>query len=133
MLSMPGLKSVLFLRDFKLSKIKNVKGKVAVIGGGNAAIDSARTALRLGAEKVEIFYRRSREEMPAMEEEIEDAIDEGVNINYLTSPVEISGKKGRVKTIRLIKNELGEPDASGRNLEAIGANSEVTIIVPLSG
>jgi heterodisulfide reductase subunit A len=126
-----AISGVDFLRDFKLSKIKNVKGKVAVIGGGNAAIDSARTALRLGAEKVEIFYRRSREEMPAMEEEIEDAIDEGVNINYLTSPVEISGKKGRVKTIRLIKNELGEPDASGRRRPVAVEGSEYDVEVDL--
>ena len=67
-----------FLRDIKLKKINNVKGRVAVIGGGNAAIDSARTALRLGASRVEIFYRRSREEMPALDEEIEDALEEGI-------------------------------------------------------
>ncbi len=103
-----------FLRNFQLSKISAVSGRVAVIGGGNAAIDSSRTALRLGAKKVSIFYRRSHEEMPALEEEIEDAVDEGIDINYLTAPVEITGKDGRVKGLRLIKNKLGEPDASGR-------------------
>lgn len=103
-----------FLRDFRLSKIIRMEGEVAVIGGGNAAIDSSRTALRLGAQKVRIFYRRSHEEMPALEEEIEDALSEGIEINYLTSPVEITGKDGKVKNLRLIKNILGEPDASGR-------------------
>ena len=108
------LSGVEFLKDVKLSKIKEINGVLAVIGGGNAAIDSARTALRLGAEKVTIFYRRSREEMPAMEEEIEDALLEGIEINYLTSPLKIEGINSKVKELVLIKNELGEPDSSGR-------------------
>ena len=103
-----------FLRDIKLKKIINAKGRVAVIGGGNAAIDSARTALRLGAGRVEIFYRRSREEMPALDDEIEDAMEEGVVFNYLVSPLEIEGKDGKVEKLVLIKNTLGAPDSSGR-------------------
>jgi len=103
-----------FLKDVALSKISKVNGKVAVIGGGNVAIDSARTALRLGASEVSIFYRRSHEEMPALEEEIEDTVDERIKINYLTSPVRIEGKNGKAEKLVLEKNELGEPDSSGR-------------------
>lgn len=103
-----------FLRDVALSKIEKIKGSVAVIGGGNVSLDSARTALRLGASKVSIFYRRTRKEMPATEEEIDDTLEEGIEINYLTSPVKIEGKNGKVKEIILIKNKLGEPDSSGR-------------------
>ena len=89
--------------------------KVAVIGGGNVAMDSARSALRLGAEEVHIIYRRSREEMPARNEEIENAGEEGVIFDLLVNPVEFVGNKdGWVKAIKLIKMELGEPDDSGR-------------------
>jgi heterodisulfide reductase subunit A2 len=105
---------ITFLRDAALSKIKKLDGKVAVIGGGNVAIDSARTALRLGAKEVSIFYRRSRDEMPALEEEVEETLEEGIKINYLTAPVKIEGEKGRSRKLVLIKNELGEPDSSGR-------------------
>ena len=88
---------------------------VAVIGGGNVAMDSARTALRLGAEEVYIVYRRSREEMPARAEESENAEEEGVIFNLLTNPVEILGdEKGWVRGMRCQKMQLGEPDASGR-------------------
>jgi heterodisulfide reductase subunit A-like polyferredoxin len=103
-----------FLKDVALSKIKNIKGRIAVIGGGNVAVDSARTALRLGTDEVSIFYRRSKKEMPAIEEEVEDALQEGIKINYLTSPVKIEGEDNKVKKIILIKNKLGEPDSSGR-------------------
>lgn len=103
-----------FLRDVKLSKINKIDGTVAVIGGGNAAIDSSRTALRLGAKEVNIFYRRSLEEMPAMKEEIKDALEEGIKINYLTAPIAINGQDGKVTELILIKNTLGELDGSGR-------------------
>jgi len=88
---------------------------VAVIGGGNVAMDSARTALRLGAEKVYIVYRRSEEELPARAEELEHAIEEGVDFCLLTAPVRVCGDEhGWVTAIECIKMELGEPDASGR-------------------
>ncbi len=94
--------------------IKNHK-RVAVIGGGNVAMDCARTALRLGADEVQIIYRRSRQEMPAREEEIENAEEEGVVFNYLTLPVNyIGNENGWVTEIECLKMELGEPDASGR-------------------
>lgn len=99
-------------------------GKVAVVGGGNVAMDAARTALRLGAEKVYIVYRRSMEELPARAEEVEHAEEEGIEFNLLCNPIEILGynnpddprdpKNGTVKGIRCIRMELGEPDDSGR-------------------
>lgn len=99
-------------------------GKVAVVGGGNVAMDAARTALRLGAEKVYIVYRRSMEELPARREEVEHAQEEGIEFRLLNNPVEILGynnpddprdpKNGFVTGIKCIKMELGEPDASGR-------------------
>ncbi|MDW8001097.1 MAG: NADPH-dependent glutamate synthase [Deltaproteobacteria bacterium] len=89
--------------------------KVAVIGAGNVAMDAARTALRLGAEEVHIVYRRGREEMPAREEEIQHAEEEGIIFDLLTNPVRFIGDdRGWVKEIECVKMELGEPDASGR-------------------
>jgi len=93
-----------------------VLGKnVAVIGAGNVAMDSARTALRLGADKVRIVYRRSREEMPARAEEIHHGEQEGIEFHLLTNPIRFIGdENGRVKSMECIKMELGEPDDSGR-------------------
>ncbi|GAB4532727.1 MAG: NADPH-dependent glutamate synthase [Anaerolineae bacterium] len=93
-----------------------VRGRrVATIGGGNVAMDSARSALRLGAEESIIVYRRSREEMPCREEEIHHAIEEGVKLNLLVTPIAFHGDgSGWVQEIECLKNELGEPDASGR-------------------
>jgi glutamate synthase (NADPH/NADH) small chain len=92
------------------------KGKrVAVIGGGNVAMDAARTALRLGSEEVRIVYRRSRSEMPARDEEIENAEEEGIIFEYLTLPIKfISDNNGWIKEMECLRMELGEPDASGR-------------------
>jgi glutamate synthase (NADPH/NADH) small chain len=87
----------------------------AVIGGGNVAMDAARTALRLGAEHVYIVYRRSEKELPARAEEVEHAKEEGIDFRLLSNPVEIEGdENGWVKSMRCIRMELGEPDASGR-------------------
>ena len=89
--------------------------KVAVIGGGNTAMDSVRTARRLGAERAMIVYRRSEEEMPARLEEVKHAKEEGVEFLTLHNPIEYIGdERGRVKQMRLQKMELGEADASGR-------------------
>ncbi|MFZ3102873.1 MAG: NADPH-dependent glutamate synthase [Desulfitobacteriaceae bacterium] len=89
--------------------------RVAVLGAGNVAMDSARTSLRLGAEDVSIIYRRSRDEMPARHEEAEHAEEEGVQFRLLTNPVSINGdERGWVKSMTCLRYELGEPDASGR-------------------
>ena len=89
--------------------------RVAVVGGGNVAMDSARTALRLGADKVFVIYRRSRVEMPARDEEIEHAEEEGIEFNLLTNPLKYIGDdNGWVKEVECIRMELGEPDNSGR-------------------
>ena len=98
---------------------------VAVVGGGNVAMDSARTALRLGAENVYIVYRRSKDEMPARAEEVEHAHEEGVDFNLLTNPVQVIGDEaGWVKGLECVRMELGEPDASGRRrpVEKAGSN-----------
>lgn len=100
-------------------------GKVAVVGGGNVAMDAARTALRLGAEKVYIIYRRSMEELPARKEEVEHAIEEGVEFLLLNNPVEIlSNDNGFVSAVKCIKMELGEPDERGRRSPVPIQNSE---------
>ncbi len=89
--------------------------RVAVFGGGNVAMDSARTALRLGADEVFVFYRRSREELPARRDEIHHADKEGIHWQFLTAPVEFIGDdKGQLKALRSLRMELGEPDESGR-------------------
>ncbi len=92
-----------------------VGDRVIVVGGGNVAMDSVRSSLRLGAKEAHIIYRRSRKEMPARNEEIENAEEEGVVFNFLVNPVRyIGNEQGRVKQVELLKMELGEPDASGR-------------------
>lgn len=106
--------AVEFLRDISLGKIIDVGEKVAVIGGGNSAIDAARTSLRLGAKNVRILYRRSLKEMPALPNEIEAAEEEGVKFQFLATPKQIIGKEGRVCAVECLRMELGEPDASGR-------------------
>lgn len=98
--------------------------KVAVVGGGNVAMDAARTALRLGAE-VHIVYRRSEEELPARREEVHHAKEEGVIFDLLTNPTEIvADEKGWVKAIKCVRMELGEPDASGRRRPVVIEGSE---------
>ena len=93
-----------------------IMGKnVAVVGGGNVAMDSVRTAVRLGAENAYLVYRRSNKEMPARVEEIHHAEEEGVDFQLLTNPVEVLGDdKGRVKALKCVKMQLGEPDEKGR-------------------
>ena len=103
-----------FLRDVKLGKPVRVGRKVAVIGGGNTALDAARTALRLGAEEVDLFYRRSREEMQVTEVEYREAVEEGVQINFLVSPTRIVRDGQKVKGLECIRTELGAVDETGR-------------------
>ena len=102
--------------------------RVAVFGGGNVAMDAARTALRLGAETVDIVYRRTRSEMPARKEEVEHAIEEGCNLRTLSQPVEILGdENGIVKGVVIRRCELGEPDASGRRSPVEIPGSDYTV------
>jgi len=119
-LGIPGeeLEGVVHGVDY-LSRIKagnpvSLGDRVAVVGGGNVAIDVVRTAIRMGSRDVFIVYRRSREEMPALDEEIMEAEEEGVTIHYLAAPVKILGSGGRVSGIECLRMELGEPDESGR-------------------
>jgi formate dehydrogenase major subunit len=103
-----------FLREVSLGNAPDIGKKVAVVGGGNTAMDACRSAVRLGAEEVYVVYRRTRNEMPAEDIEIEEAMEEGVTFKFLTNPAEILGENGRVKAVKLQVMELGEPDESGR-------------------
>ena len=102
------------LREIALGNRPNIGNKVAVVGGGNTAMDACRSAVRLGAKEVSIIYRRTLDEMPAEKIEIEEAMEEGVTFRFLRNPAEILGENGRVKAVKLQVMELGEPDASGR-------------------
>ena len=109
------LSGIEFLKNFGLRRPMDISGTVAVVGGGNTAIDCARTALRLGVGEVKLLYRRTRTEMPANDSEIKDAIEEGVNMQFLIAPTKVvTGEDGKLKGIECQRCELGEPDASGR-------------------
>jgi len=131
------LDCVTFLKSVNLGKREKPGDKVVVIGGGNAAIDAARTSIRLGAREVNIVYRRSREEMPASKEEVDEAEHEGVRINYLAAPIRVLGKGGRVSGLECIRTELGEPDVTGRRRPIPIQGSEFVIsadvIIPAIG
>jgi len=120
--------SIEFLKSFNLHEKQLAKGHVGIIGGGNSAIDAARTALRQkDVESVTILYRRTREEMPAFPEEIEAADQEGINIQTLVSPIKVLTDKGVFTGLECIKNELGETDSSGRRRPVPIKNTEHTI------
>ena len=108
------LSGIDFLRDVNMGNIPDIGKNVAIVGGGNTAMDACRTAVRCGAENVYVVYRRTREEAPAEDIEITEAIEEGVTFKFLTNPAEIIGEDGKVKAMKLQIMELGEPDASGR-------------------
>jgi NADPH-dependent glutamate synthase beta subunit-like oxidoreductase/coenzyme F420-reducing hydrogenase delta subunit len=120
--------AVEFLRKISLGKTINLGEKVVVIGGGDTALDSARTALRVGAKEVTIVYRRSVEEMPCEKVGRLEAEEEGVRFKFLTSPVELLGNDG-VKVVKCVKMELGEPDQSGRRRPIPVAGSEFVMDV----
>jgi len=122
----PGVvDAIAFLKDISLGKKVKPGNRVAVIGGGNVAIDAARSAVRLGAREVTIIYRRTRNEMPANDEEVEGAIEEKVNFAYLTAPGRIWNESGAVK-LQCLRMTLGEPDASGRRRPEPIEGSEFT-------
>ena len=125
-----------FLREAALNQPIFTGRKVAVVGGGNTAMDCTRTAIRLGADKVYNIYRRTKNEMPAEEIEIVEAEEEGAIFKNLTNPLEITGENGKVKSVRLQIMELGEPDSSGRRAPiAVEGKEEVidvdTVIVAI--
>lgn len=125
-----------FLREVNTGKIPEIGKKVAVVGGGNTAMDACRTALRCGAEEVYVIYRRTRAEAPAEDSEIEEAAEEGVTFKFLTNPDEIIGEDGKVKAVKLQVMELGEADSSGRKkpmpvkgkFETVEVDSVITAI-----
>jgi NADPH-dependent glutamate synthase beta subunit-like oxidoreductase/NAD-dependent dihydropyrimidine dehydrogenase PreA subunit len=125
---LPGVvPGVFFLRDLNLGREVKVGEKVGVIGGGNVAMDAARSSLRLGAKEVSILYRRSREEMPASDEEIEAALHEGIKIEYLVAPSEVVAEGGKTVGLKCVRMQLGEPDKSGRRRPVPIPGSEFTI------
>ena len=127
---LPGVISgIEFLRDVTLGKKVALGDKVSVIGGGNTAMDVARTTLRLGVAEVNVVYRRSKVEMPANAEEIEQAEEEGVRFQFLTAPVKAGARDGKVAFMECIKMALGEPDSSGRRRPEPISGSEFTMEV----
>ncbi len=139
-----------FLYKVKNGEIKKISGKVLVIGGGDVAMDAARTSLRLGASQVKIMYRRSRAEMPADHEQVADAEEEGIEILLLATPIEFIGEDGVVKKMKCIRMKLGEPGPDGRRrpepipgsefieevdyvILAIGQDPELDFIKPEDG
>ena len=131
---MPGAR---FLRDLNLGREVGMGRRVAIVGGGNVAIDAARSALRLGAESVTIVYRRSRAEMPASAWEVEDAEEEGIEFHFLANPVRVLGQEGRVIGLECQRMKLGEPDASGRRrplpIEGSEFVLDVDTVIPAIG
>ncbi|MFC2070855.1 FAD-dependent oxidoreductase, partial [Chloroflexota bacterium] len=116
-----------FLRDVRLGKQVDIGRRVAVIGGGNVALDSARTALRLGAEEVSIYYRRSQDEMPVTEVEYDEAVAEGIRMNFLTNPTRIINKDWKVSGLDCVRMKLGEIDSGGRRRPMAIADSEFSV------
>ena len=129
--------SLVFLRAHALGHKIPCGKRVAVIGGGNAAVDAARSALRMGADKVLILYRRTGEEMPAYEEEIEAALEEGVDLHELVAPKRIIHRHGKVVGIEMMRMRLGDADKSGRRrpvpVEEDGFVLECDMIIPAIG
>jgi NADH-quinone oxidoreductase subunit F len=127
-----------FLRKINLGENMEVGDNVIVIGGGSTATDAARTALRLGAKNVKIVYRRTKAEMPALREEIIESEEEGIEMEFLTNPIEIiKDEKGKVKAMKFIRTELGDFDSSGRRRPVPVAGTEWTmkadLIIPCIG
>ncbi|MHC4752461.1 MAG: FAD-dependent oxidoreductase, partial [Planctomycetota bacterium] len=121
------LDCVNFLKAANLKKAPSIGKQVLVIGGGNSAIDSARTAVRLGSEKVTIVYRRTRKEMPANEAEIIESEREGIKLHYLAAPVRIISENGKMKALECVRMKLGKSDESGRRRPLPIPNSEFKI------
>jgi putative selenate reductase len=134
----PGVMDALdFLRAAREKKLSPIGRRVGVVGGGDVAMDCARTAWRLGADEVSVIYRRTREQMPAQYEERHGLEEEGIPVRELLAPKEVRSEDGRLSALRCAKMQLGEPDASGRRrpVEIPGAEEEVpldTLVVAIS-
>jgi len=128
----PGVLDVLeFLRNVNSQTLTRIEGTVAIIGGGNSAMDAARAALRLGAEQVKVVYRRSRAEMPAHDWEIEDAKAEGAVFEFLAAPLRVEAEDGNAARLICQRMKLGDPDESGRRRPLGVAGSEFEIPVSM--
>ncbi len=126
-----------FLRRVNLGNHRKPGKRVAIVGGGNVAIDAARTCIRLGCESVSVLYRRSHDQMPAHKEEVIEAEEEGVGFSFLTVPSRIVGEQGKVCGIKCLRAELSEPDANGRQkpmpVEGSEHTMEVDAVIPAIG
>ena len=140
-LGIPGedLKGVIhgvtFMRRINLKEPFRIGSKVAVVGGGNTAMDAARSSFRLGAEEVSILYRRTREEMPVDPRELDQVEEEGIKVHYLTQPIRVLSKDGiTVSGVRCIRNRLGDPEKDGRRrpvpIEGSEFDMEVDLLIP---
>jgi len=118
-----------FLKEANLGSEIKVGNRVAVVGGGNSAVDAARVALRIGAKEAHIFYRREKKDMPAIIEEIDATQEEGVHFHFLTVPTKVLGKRGKVAGLECIRMELKEFDRSGRRTPYPIEGSEYTVDV----
>ena len=126
---------VTFMRMVNLGEDLRIGQKVAVVGGGNTAMDTARSSLRLGAQEVFILYRRTREEMPVDPRELEQVEEEGIKIHYLTTPIQVLSKDGRnVSAVRCIRNRLGDPEPDGRRrpipVEGTEFDIDIDLLIP---
>ncbi len=133
----PVYDAIGFLREINSGAKKKPGDRVVVIGGGNSAMDAARTCIRLGCREVHLAYRRTRAEMPANPQEVAEAIEEGVQFHFLTIPVSVGGKDGTVGFLECLSAELGEPDASGRRrpvpVEGSNFHIEVDAVIAAIG
>ena len=120
------MQGIEFLDRARVGSVDVSGEDIVVVGGGNTAIDAARSAFRLGAENVRIIYRRTRDEMPAIPEEVDDAIDEGIQIDFLCAPARISGD-GEKRRLSCLRMELGDPDESGRRRPVVIPGSDFEI------
>ncbi len=119
-----------FLKNVNLGKPVNIGKSIGVIGGGNSAVDAARSAARIeGCENVTLIYRRTIKEMPAFEEEVKALLEEGIDIKFLTAPLKVVAENGRLKGVECVRMELGEMDESGRRRPVAVKGSE--FIIPL--
>jgi formate dehydrogenase beta subunit len=118
-----------FLKDYNLQPDTHLDGVVAVVGGGSTAMDAARSALRAGANAVHLLYRRTRDEMPAQREEVRAALEEGIQLHEMVSPIQLIGSDGQVHTVRCQRMTLGEPDAQGRRTPVAVPGSEFDLSV----